>query len=127
MANLLIHCGGREVTRDEIANAPTPERTKTWVPVAHNRLLELAQSTIEAQGYSVTNEANGLWGAGTRYFGLMELVSGNTNDDYSLVLGLRNSHDKTFPASLALGNQVCVCDNLSFFGEVVLTLSLIHI
>ena len=47
----------------------------------------------------------------------MELVGGNTNVDYSLVLGLRNSHDKTFPASLALGSQVLVCDNLSFFGE----------
>ena len=121
MANLLMHCGGSEVTRDEIVDAPTPERTNTWVPVAHNRLLELAQSTIEAQGYSVTNEAHGLWGDGARYFGLMELVGGDTNDDYSLVLGLRNSHDKTFPASLALGSQVLVCDNLSFFGEVVLT------
>ncbi|MDC3224446.1 hypothetical protein OAU26_05875 [Mariniblastus sp.] len=50
MANLLMHCGGREVTRDDIANAPTPERTNTWVPVAHNRLLKLAQSTIESQG-----------------------------------------------------------------------------
>ena len=121
MANLLMHCGGREVTRDEIVDAPTPERTKTWVPVAHNRLLELAQATIESQGYAVTNEAHGLWGDGARYFGLMELVGGNANDDYSLVLGLRNSHDKTFPASLALGSQVLVCDNLSFFGEVVLT------
>ena len=121
MANLLMHCGGSEVTRDEIVDAPTPERTNTWVPVAHSRLLELAQSTIEAQGYAVTNEAHGLWGDGARYFGLMELVGGNTDDDYSLVLGLRNSHDKTFPASLALGSQVLVCDNLSFFGEVVLT------
>ncbi len=121
MANLLMHCGGREVTRDDIADAPTPERTKTWVPVAHNRLLELAQSTIESQGYSLTDEAHGLWGDGSRYFGLMELAGGNDKDDYSLVLGLRNSHDKTFPASLALGSQVLVCDNLSFFGEVVLT------
>ena len=121
MANLLMHCGGREVTRDGIADAPTPERTKTWVPVAHNRLLELAQSTIEAQGYSVTNEAHGLSGGGARYFGLMELANGHAEDDYSLVLGLRNSHDKTFPASLALGSQVLMCDNLSFFGEVVLT------
>ncbi|MGC6445363.1 MAG: DUF932 domain-containing protein [Rubripirellula sp.] len=121
MANLLMHCGGREVTRDEITDAPTPERTDTWVPVSHNRLLELAQSTIESQGYSVTNEAHGLWGEGARYFGLMELAGGDGVDDYSLILGLRNSHDKTFPASLALGNQVLVCDNLSFFGEVVLT------
>ena len=97
MVNLLMHCGECEVTRDDIADASTPERTNTWVPVAHNKLLELAQSTIESQGYSVTNEAHGLWGDGDRYFGLMELVGGNTNDDYSLVLGLRNSHDKRFP------------------------------
>ena len=102
MANLLMHCGGSEVTRDEIVDAPTPERTNTWVPVAHNRLLELAQSTIEAQGYSVTNEAHGLWGGGARYFGLMELAGGHAADDYSLVLGLRNSHDKTWGASLSI-------------------------
>ena len=36
----------------------------------------------------------------------MELANGHTEDDYGLVLGLRNSHDKTFPASLALGSQV---------------------
>ena len=79
MANLLMHCGGREVTRDDVVHAPTPERTKTWVPVAHNRLLELAQATIEAQGYSVTNEAHGLWGGGARYFGLFELANDSTN------------------------------------------------
>ncbi len=121
MANLLMHCGGRHVTRDDVANVSTPTRTRSWVPVPHHRLLDLVESTIEGQGYRVTNQAHGLWGDGDRYFGLMELANGHTEDDYGLVLGLRNSHDKTFPASLALGSQVLVCDNLSFFGEVVLT------
>lgn len=121
MANLLMHCGGRHVTRDDVANVSTPTRTRTWVPVPHHRLLDLVESTIDGQGYRVTNQAHGLWGDGDRYFGLMELANGHTEDDYGLVLGLRNSHDKTFPASLALGSQVLVCDNLSFFGEVVLT------
>ena len=53
MTNLLMHCGGSHVTRDDIANAPTPDRTRTWVPVPHHRLLELAQTTTEDQGYSV--------------------------------------------------------------------------
>jgi len=121
MANLLMHCGGRHITRDELANATTPLRTRSWVPVAHQRLLELVDQTIEGQGFHVTNQAHGLWGDGARYFGLMELANGHNAEDYSLVLGLRNSHDKSFPASLALGSQVLVCDNLSFFGEVVLT------
>jgi hypothetical protein len=121
MANLLMHCGGRHVTRDDVANVSTPTRTRSWVPVPHHRLLELVESTIEGQGFRVTNQAHGLWGDGDRYFGLMELANGHAADDYGLVLGLRNSHDKTFPASLAVGSQVLVCDNLSFFGEVVLT------
>jgi hypothetical protein len=122
MANLLMHCGGRHVSRDDIINAPTPQRTRTWVPVPHHRLLDLVETTIDGQGYRVTSQAHGLWGDhGDRYFGLMELANGYAEDDYGLVLGLRNSHDKTFPASLALGSQVLVCDNLSFFGEVVLT------
>ena len=121
MANLLMHCGGKQVSRDAIENAPTPEKTNSWTPIAHNRLLELAEFTITTQGFRITNQAHGLWGNGDRYFGLMELSNNREHEEYSLVLGLRNSHDKTFPASLALGSQVLVCDNLSFFGEVVLT------
>ena len=105
MANLLMHCGGKHVSRDELANASTPDKTKTWVPVSHQRLLELVDQTIEGQGFRVTNQAHGLWGNGARYFGLMELANGQTEDDYGLVLGVRNSHDKTFFALPALGNQ----------------------
>ena len=41
--------------------------------------------------------------------------------DYALVVGLRNSHNKTFPVGLVAGATVFVCDNLSFSGEVRLT------
>ena len=121
MANLLMHCGGRQVTRPEIIDCPTPERTESWVPVPHYHLLEIIERTIGGQGFRITNQAHGLWGdGGARYFGLMELANGHQAKDYNLVLGVRNSHDKTFPASLALGSQVLVCDNLSFYGEVVI-------
>ena len=39
---------------------------------------------------------------------------------HGLVVGLRNSHDKSCPASIALGAAVFCCDNLSFSGEVTL-------
>jgi len=48
-------------------------------------------------------------------------VSGNDSSEYDLVVGLRNSHDKAFPASIALGSGVFVCDNLAFSGEVNLS------
>jgi len=40
-----------------------------------------------------------------------------TSKDYSTVMGLRNAHDKCFPAAIAFGASVFVCDNLSFSGE----------
>ena len=53
-----------------------------------------------------------------RYFGLMEIHTQKASDDYCWVLGLRNSHDKIFPAGIVVGAAVLVCDNLSFSGEI---------
>jgi hypothetical protein len=50
----------------------------------------------------------------------MEIRRDESEADYCWVLGIRNSHDKTFPAGIAAGAQVIVCDNLSFSGEVKL-------
>jgi hypothetical protein len=33
-------------------------------------------------------------------------------------VGIRNSHDQTYPAGLVAGTRVFVCDNLAFSGEV---------
>jgi hypothetical protein len=38
--------------------------------------------------------------------------------DYSWTVGIRNSHDKTFPAGLVAGTKTLVCDNLAFSGLV---------
>ncbi len=43
-----------------------------------------------------------------------------TSPDSAKVVGIRNSFDKSLPAMIASGNQVFVCDNLMFNGEVVL-------
>jgi hypothetical protein len=66
------------------------------------------------------NQAHALWNNGLRYFGLLEVANGETHEDYSLVIGLRNSHDKSFPASIAMGSAVLVCDNLAFSAEVTI-------
>ena len=120
MLNLCLHCGGRHVDRAMIEQAATPAASRTWVPVPHHRLLEQVETTIEGSGFSIVNQAHALWNEGLRYFGLLEIANGEAHEDYSLVLGLRNSHDKSFPASIALGNSVFICDNLAFSGEVTI-------
>jgi hypothetical protein len=66
----------------------------------------------------IVTEAHGLSADGSRYFGLLQVANGQEQADYSYVLGLRNSHDKRFPAGLVVGSAVFVCDNLAFSGEI---------
>jgi len=120
MLNLALHCGARSVDREAVEQAATPSGSSTWVPVPHHRLLERVESTLLADGMQVVGQAHALWQDGRRYFGLLEVTSGYSHDDYGLVIGLRNSHDKSFPAAIALGHAVFVCDNLSFAGEVTI-------
>jgi hypothetical protein len=120
MVNLVLHCGARHVERPAVVEAPTPTASATWVPVPHHRLLEQVESTLVASGMKVANEAHALWNDGLRYFGLLEVTNGAPHDDYGLVIGLRNSHDKTFPAAIAMGSAVYICDNLAFSAEVTI-------
>jgi len=116
--NLMVHAGGQKVDRVQIADVVTPRATETWQPIPHHTFLDGVQSTLERSGLKVVAEAHALAHEGDRYFGLLQLANGNNPADYSFVLGLRNSHDKTFPAGLVVGSGVFVCDNLAFSGEI---------
>ncbi len=118
VCNLLLHCGANEVPRQELSHIHTPAATYSWQPIPHDLLLKQVEATLPRYGMRVVNEAHGLSHDGNRYFGLLEIGNGSNHPDYSRVLGIRNSHDKRFPAGLVLGNQVLVCDNLSFSGEI---------
>lgn len=90
------------------------------MPVAHGAILDEVQHVLTANGLHVVSEAHGLTADGARYFGLLQVDDGRGADGWGLVVGVRNSHDKSFPAGLALGASVFACDNLSFYGEVKL-------
>jgi Domain of unknown function (DUF932) len=121
MLNLMIHAGSQAVDRNTVTTCPTPQATDTWQPIPHGRLLELVTDTLERNGLKVVNQAHALGRDGDRYFGLLEVQNGQPAKDYGLVVGLRNSHDQSYPAGLVIGSSVMVCDNLAFSGEVVLS------
>src|SRR5271167_3595376 len=118
--NLILHCGAAKVERQQVLDVRTPARTDSWVPVPHGTILEEVQHVLQGSGLEVVSEAHGLTRDGARYFGLLQVANGHDNDAFGLVVGVRNSHDKSFPAGLALGASVFCCDNLSFSGEVKL-------
>ena len=119
--NLCLHSGGHEAIFDDVRAVETPAATETWCPIPHHELVDIVTETLGRNGLHVVNQVHALWSDGNRYFGAMQLTNGAAHDDYALVVGLRNSHDKTFPAGLACGSGVFVCDNLAFSGEVRLS------
>ncbi len=119
--NLVLHCGASAVKRVDVARVSTPRPTETWQPIPHVSLIEEVESALRSTGLKIGNQVHSLNADGNRYFGLTEIHGADDARDYAMVLGLRNSHDKTFPVGLVCGASVFVCDNLSFSGEVRLT------
>lgn len=116
--NLILHCGAHAVPRRELARVQTPTATDTWQPIPHEQYVQQIERELPRHGIKVVQEVHALTHDAGRYFGLMQIQNGCSNPDYTWVLGLRNSHDKTLPAGLVAGSQVFVCDNLAFSGEV---------
>jgi hypothetical protein len=98
--NLILHCGAQSVEREQVFEIVTPEATETWTPIPHAQLIETVELTLSASNLVIGSAAHSLSHDGARYFGLMEISSEIDADDYCWVLGLRNSHDKTFPAGV---------------------------
>jgi hypothetical protein len=117
-SRLMLHVNAHAVEREHLALVATPERTRTWVPIPHHHLLDTVQHTLAGAGLAVVSESHGLTKDGARYFGLLQVANGHNPEDFGLVVGVRNSHDQSFPAGLVCGAAVFVCDNLSFSGEV---------
>ncbi len=74
--------------------------------------------TLGFYGHEIAEEAHAVTEDGSRYFGLLSLRSPYGN--YTDTVGLRNSHDKSFPIGIAFGSCVFVCDNLAFIGDHII-------
>jgi hypothetical protein len=118
MQGLSLHCGSNAVERNQLALVPTPKATETWYPIPHAALLGQVEDQLKRNGLDIVHQAHALGHDGDRYFGLLEVRNGDAAHDFGLVVGVRNSHDMTFPAGLVIGSHVFVCDNLAFSGEI---------
>jgi hypothetical protein len=106
------------VSYDDLRALTLPAATETHIPVAHHEIVELVRYTLGFYGHEITEEAHAITPDGSRYFGLMSLRS--PYGDYTDALGLRNSHDKSFPIGIAFGSRVFVCDNLALIGDHII-------
>lgn len=132
--NLRI-CGSEStiVDLDEVKAVNTPqveyrkERNKdgslsvSYQPISHNLLIDKTRKHLTDGGFEVVDECHNLARQGKRYFGLFEVTHPTReNTERGTIIGLRNAHDKCFPAGLCAGDAPFICDNLIFTNSVKL-------
>ena len=117
-------CGSdrTQVTYEDILNVQTPQKTDPWTPIGHSFLIEETKKKLNQNGFEVIQENHNLARYGQRYFGLMQIQDSNApeNPDRATIVGLRNGHDKSFPAGIMAGDAPFVCSNLVFSNEIVI-------
>ena len=128
-------CGGNRtlVDFDQVVGVPTPpveyrkkenangERAISYQPIAHHELVNRTKGFLDEQGFTIQDEVHSLARGNNHYFGLFAVDHPNReSSDRGCVVGLRNSHDKTFPAGLCAGDAPFVCDNLIFTNTIKL-------
>ena len=97
----------------------TPAPTASWCPVAHNNFRSLVHRHVEASGLQIEDETIGISHQANRMFGMLTIRNGH--DDRRELIAYRNSHDKAFSLSLAMGVKVMICSNLDISGEIVVS------
>lgn len=115
---LMLHVNAEPVEYAALRELETPAPTSSHVPIPHFRVVDLVKTAVGMYGHEIVGEHHGVTEDGARYFGLLSLKS--TYTGYEDTLGLRNSHDKSFPVGIGFGSRVFVCDNMSFIADTVI-------
>ena len=113
-------CGAdnSEISLANLAKVSTPNATETYQPIPHADLVSIFRDQMKNANLAIKQEIHTTARFGQRYFGLFEVDMGRGGSS-GTVVGLRNSHDKCFPAGFCAGNAPFVCSNLVFHNEIV--------
>jgi hypothetical protein len=117
-SQLVLHCGARSVSESDLLSVPVPEPTRSWYPVPHGAVLTVARETLHGAGYEIAREELSLSRNDARFFGVLDLKS-LLLEGVALTVGIRSSLDKSLPLGLVGGSRTFVCDNLSFYGNLL--------
>lgn len=136
--SMVIHCGGKMATFEEVAAIEPPEQTDSYRPVPHGDLIRLVKQEVADQ-YQLDKprECYALAADGRRLFGTLSYdLVGSENKlmqkldlsafgidteaimkQYAYSIAFRNSYDKSMGVGISGGANVMVCDNLALVGS----------
>lgn len=115
MTGLIVHRGAQLIGRQDLLTLPAPEPTPTHKPVPHAEIIQTLIESLWLRHLRVVDDQYAVTPGGMRLFGVIAIDAEETGVRF--VIGVRNSHDKSFSLGLTVGYKVFVCDNLAFTGD----------
>lgn len=118
MEGLIVHRGGRELTRPELAALPPPQSMgRHHKPIPHFEVVEALYESFpkfdlepEEDGWAVSGDLGKL-------FGVVRFRRQTAIAATKLLLGIRTSTDESIALQGVAGAHVFVCDNMAFSGQ----------
>jgi len=105
------------VSMKEAFAIPVPEETRTYSPVSNEELWKMLQRTASSRGLELGIPEMGLAQKGQRLFGSVEITNqDHLDNEVRLMLGFRNSYNRTMSVGVCWGSSVFVCSNMCFTG-----------
>lgn len=117
-SNLVMHCGARAISREQLNEIAAPAPVGRWHPVPYRTLVNEVERSLGNSNMRIINESYGVTDENKRMFGLIQVANSQAEKDYAYVIGLRGSIDKSLSEGVAVGSSVFVCDNLAFSSEI---------
>jgi hypothetical protein len=112
-----------ETAREIALRAPLPIRTDTYSPVGHRDFIDLLKEKIERSDMDVTGSKYYVNMHGTKlvgYYHIRDAIMDIGRDlGIEMMIGFKNSYDKSMSAALAVGANVMVCGNGMIFGDLM--------
>jgi len=138
---MMLHCGGKNISFDDLQAVELPPETETYVPIAHSDLAlnitgvcgdmlhdyeKVDDIFAVAPGLVADEGGEKVKHDAARFFGLTTYRrKGAPDGEMGLSVGYRNAHDKSMKVGMAIGARVFVCDNMCFSGSVA-SFSMLH-
>ncbi len=112
-------------SRANLAHIPTPAGMGRFHhPYPFADYVDDVEEALDRVGFTVQAQEFEVDPSHQRFFGALEIAPrsdahyGPGDAGYSLLVGVRGSHDQSIPRGLVLGSRVFVCSNLAFSGNI---------
>jgi len=111
----------RSVSAKELEECTIPAATKTYRPYVHHEYHRKITDTLKKAGYKIKDRQLMLSYDGTRMFcrATLDHKTMVLDKEYDLMVGYRNSYDKSCAAGFGIGATVMVCSNMSFYADLM--------